>query len=496
MNVRRMIRRMLIAVLAWTRPRKKTVRTKQTFFTLEIHTPTWVMACIITVVFFCLLMYELGTEIHILGAIALLCVLCLVLSILFMRRFAPDILTSDDRVTLIGFLCVAFGLLIVLVHSHRFLHPLITPLPAAAMLATILIGPFSALLISLLTCITMTLCYGMDFPLFLIIFAGCLTAILPTLNVYHRRDITKAGMYVACVHLIVIASIEWFVNGSLDNILEFGGWGIVNGFLSAIITMGLLPYMESFFSITTNIRLLELGDFTQALLKRVMMEAPGTYQHSIVVGNLAEIAARTIGANALLVRVAAYYHDIGKIDKPEYFIENNPPNTDNKHDDISPHLSSLVILSHVKEGVLLAKKNKLDAAIVDIIEQHHGTSLIHYFYLKARTEDADIPEEQYRYAGPKPKTKEAAIVMLADCVEAATHADENWDHAHLVDNVARIINNKFVDGQLDDCDITLSDLHAIAQSFVKTLTEFYHSRIPYPMTDTDDHTYQKSTKKN
>ncbi|MFC1546658.1 HD family phosphohydrolase, partial [bacterium] len=414
----------------------------------DIHIVTWLLALIIYVIFFAIFVYTLGFYYKTILAIFLYLTLTFMLIIIFMKRKSQELIKCDESITLMGFILVVFILLILFVKRHDFLHPLLTPLPAAAMIINILLGPFAALIVVLVTVTTMAIFYNYDFMIFFIMLIGSLTAIACTMNVLHRRDITKSALYVGIANVACIGMLKFLNSVPMPDILEQAGWGFTNGFFSAIITIGLLPYMESFFSITTNIRLLELADFTQPVLKQLMMEAPGTYHHSLIVGNLAEIAAREIGANALLVRVGAYYHDIGKFGKSEYFGENMPQHAVSKHDEITPNLSSLVILSHVKDGVTMAKKIKLDKAVIDIIEQHHGTSLIHYFYHKAQTGAKDtINEEKYRYPGPKPRSKEAAIIMLADSVEAATHSSSDFSHTHLKDTVTKIINNKFVDGQ-------------------------------------------------
>jgi putative nucleotidyltransferase with HDIG domain len=217
-------------------------------------------------------------------------------------------------------------------------------------------------------------------------------------------------------------------------------------------------------------------------------EAPGTYHHSLVLSNLAGAAADTIGANVLLVRVGAYYHDIGKLAKPEYFTENQMM-SDNKHDDLEPSLSKLVILNHVKDGVELAEKAHLSPRIVDFIQQHHGTSLIHYFYQRALEDNTagDASEEDYRYPGPKPQSKETAIVMLADAVEGATRSLEEHTPVKIEETVRKVVNNKFIDAQLDECDLTLREIELICESFAKTLSAMYHTRVKYPHTRKNGH---------
>ncbi|MBN1353060.1 MAG: HDIG domain-containing protein, partial [Candidatus Omnitrophica bacterium] len=218
------------------------------------------------------------------------------------------------------------------------------------------------------------------------------------------------------------------------------------------------------------------------LLKELTIKAPGTYHHSIQVGNLAEEACDAIGANSLLARVGSYYHDIGKKEKAGYFVENEGTSA-SKHDKLTPSMSALIITNHTKDGIEIAKKYKLNRAITDFINQHHGTSLIYYFYQRALEKvksDSELKEEEFRYPGPKPQTKETAIVLLADSVEASSRMLSDPTPARIKSLVQKIINNKFIDGQLDECDLTLKDLHNISESFVRVLTGVFHSRLEYP----------------
>jgi putative nucleotidyltransferase with HDIG domain len=260
--------------------------------------------------------------------------------------------------------------------------------------------------------------------------------------------------------------------------------GAAGGVLSAILAIGILPVFEQMFDIITPIKLLELSNPNQPLLKKMLFEAPGTYHHSILVGNLAEAAANEVGANALLTRTGAYYHDIGKIKRPYFFKENQITN-DNPHDKITPKLSTLIITSHVKDGMELAEENKLPRAIKDIIEQHHGTTLVRYFYVMAMNNESEMVEEaSFRYDGPKPFSKEAAIVMLADSVEAAVRSMGNPTTLDMEKMVNKIVEEKVNDGQLDNCDLTLKDIEKIKQSFLKILEGIFHSRIEYPEVNT------------
>jgi putative nucleotidyltransferase with HDIG domain len=257
---------------------------------------------------------------------------------------------------------------------------------------------------------------------------------------------------------------------------------LAGGMLTGILALGLTPIMESLFNYSSNIRLLELLNLDQPVLKELMLIAPGTYHHAMVVGQMVEAAAETIGANPMLAKAAAYYHDIGKIKKPAYFVENQMSG-ENKHEKLAPSMSSLILISHVKDGVELARKHRLGERIVDIIRQHHGTNMITYFYHKAKTQAANrnqIKLEDYRYPGPRPQTKEAGLVLLADQVEAASRTLTDATPARIKGLVQKIIDDVFTDGQLDECELTLKDLHHIARSFNKILSGIFHQRIQYP----------------
>jgi putative nucleotidyltransferase with HDIG domain len=262
---------------------------------------------------------------------------------------------------------------------------------------------------------------------------------------------------------------------------------------AGVLATGLTPLAELLFGYTTDIKLLELATMDQPLLQELMVEAPGTYHHSIIVGNLVEAAAKSIGANALLAKVAAYYHDIGKTKKPLYFIENQFQ-CENRHEKLAPSMSSLILISHVKDGVELARQHHLGKEIIDIINQHHGKSFISFFYNKAieareKAQSAKsvplppINADDYRYPGPKPQTKEAGLVLLADVVEAACRTLTEPTPARIQGMVNKLINNIFSDGQLDECELTLKDIHQIAKRFNQILATIHHKRIEYPVTN-------------
>ncbi len=291
------------------------------------------------------------------------------------------------------------------------------------------------------------------------------------------------------VSMIVLASLMQDQFGPAAVLVQ-SVCGFFGGVFAGILVTGFAPLAEMLFGYTTDLKLLELASMDQPLLQELMLQAPGTYHHSVIVSNMVEAAAKAIGANSLLAKVSAYYHDIGKLKKPLYFIENQFDG-ENRHEKLAPSMSSLILISHVKEGVELTRQHKLGQPIVDIISQHHGTRLISFFYQKALeareknktskgTELPPIDVEDYRYPGPKPQTKEAGLVMLADVVEAACRALPEPTPARIQGLVNKLINNIFIDGQLDECELTLKDLHQIAKRFNQILATIHHKRIEYP----------------
>ncbi len=329
-------------------------------------------------------------------------------------------------------------------------------------------------------------------------------AVFATLQVRRRSRLIRAGIYIGVAGFLlagafgVIGPIDPLAIGQTD-------WGMVGtqsmicvsaGIMTAMLVGGLLPVLESCFKITTEISWLELADLNHPLLRRMTIEAPGTYHHSLVVANLAESAAEAIGANATQCRVSAYFHDIGKLVKPNYFTENAPLD-ENPHDDLTPTMSALIIIAHVKEGVDLALKHKLNQEVIDAIQQHHGTSAVAYFYRRALQQQADakmggkimnmregdipaVKEESFRYAGPKPQNREIAILSLADSIESASRSLEKPSPQKIEQLINEIIDARIADRQLDECGLTLNDIRTISDKFLFTLRNMMHSRIAYP----------------
>ncbi|MFY9217618.1 MAG: HDIG domain-containing metalloprotein [Tepidanaerobacteraceae bacterium] len=392
--------------------------------------------------------------------------------------FHRDVYNNNLYLTLL--ILIILSTLIISLGVKNISNYLI-PLAAGSMLISILINPQVAVFASFTMSVVVGIMLGNDFSHALVALSGALIGIFCTAKVSQRSDLTKAGGIIGGAKFILITGTMLLNNSTALEILKESPWGLVSGILSAILAIGTLPFLENAFGITSAIKLLELSNPNQPLLRKLMLDAPGTYHHCIIVGNLAEAGAEAVGADSLLARVGANYHDIGKLKRPYFFIENQLT-SDNPHDKLSPTLSALIITSHVKDGVEIAKEYRLPDCITDFIVQHHGTSLLSFFYQKAlESADEKKPDEaSFRYEGPKPKTREAAIVMLADCVEAAVRSLPKPTHGKIEGLIRQIIKDKLSDGQLDECDLTLKDLDKIAIAFSKIMTGIFHTRIEYP----------------
>jgi len=361
------------------------------------------------------------------------------------------------------------------------------PVATGAMLISIFQGTVMAVTFSLIISVLSSLLTGGRVEFFLYFFVSSIVAAYGVRNCYERGILIKTGLLVGLMNAVLALAVE-MIYGSLYSLeaLIAATCGLFGGLLSGVIATGILPLVEMSFGFTTDIKLLELGNLDQPLLRELMVRAPGTYHHSVIISNMVEATAKAVQANPLLAKVSAYYHDIGKMKKPLYFVENQT-GSENKHERLAPSMSSLILISHVKDGAELAKKHKLGREIIDIIQQHHGSSLISFFYQKAKdrmgsrgSKSTEIKDEDFRYPGPKPQTKEAGLVMLADMVEAAARSLVDPTPARIQGMVQKIINKAFSDGQLDECELTLKDLHEIAKSFNKTLSGIFHHRIEYP----------------
>jgi len=392
--------------------------------------------------------------------------------------------------TLLLFLILIIRLSVIFAEAINQTFPLIPidsilygiPFSIGAMLVCVVKEIRVAFLFSVALSIICGLLFENNLKFFIYPFLGSLVSALGVTQCEQRSKLIKAGIYVGLVNITLILCFKAMQKQIFDySIFLDLAFGMGGGVISGVIVTGLIPIVETIFGYTTDIKLLELMNLNHPLLKRLAIEAPGTYNHSILVGSMAEAAAEAINARPLMSRVSAYYHDIGKLTKPLYFIENQ--GTENKHDKLTPSMSSLILIAHIKNGVELAKEYKLGREITDIIKQHHGTSLITYFYQKAiKIENPhlkEINEKDYRYPGPKPQTKEAGLVMLADEVEAASKTLTDPTPARIQGLVQRIINKIFIDGQLNECELTLKDLHLIAKSFNRVLGGIFHHRVDY-----------------
>lgn len=328
-----------------------------------------------------------------------------------------------------------------------------------------------------------------DVRTFLVMAASAFTCCLSLKEIRTRMKLLQVGTVAAVVVFVTSMSLD-FLAGDVRpiTVLSNAGWHSFAAISVSIIIQGLLPLIERLFRIATSMTLLDYSDANQPLLRRLAMEAPGTFSHSLLVGSIAEAAAEAIGRNGLLCRVGAYYHDIGKINKPPYFIENQVGQT-SKHKELSPAMSQLIIVGHVKDGKEMAKEYRLPAVLRQFIETHHGTTLVEYFFKEAmKKQDDNQPppsESEFRYEGPKPRTKEAAIVMLADATEGAVRSLQDITPAKIDAIVHNIAMKRLQDGQFDECDLTLRELSRIEASMAKTLTAHYHGRIAYPETSRD-----------
>lgn len=401
----------------------------------------------------------------------------------YLYIYHPDI-TSSEKLPIVACTIV---LAVVVVKVFSEFSGLLAPTAAGVMLASTLIDRRLGVLYA--SCITLALgaVTGFEMRYMVLSLVGGIAASLTLKADWNRTAIVKAGLVVALVN--TVTHIALGLTGavplgdalSLKDLLFAAG----NGPVSAVLALGSLPLLEMMFGIITPVRLLEISNPDHPLLHRLLLEAPGTYHHSIMVGNLAEAAAVAIGANSLLARVGSYYHDVGKIKRPYFFAENQVFGVENPHDKMSPTLSATVVTAHVRDGLELAEEHKVPAVVRKFISEHHGTTLASYFYMKASSEaqskDTPGPEEwDFRYEGPRPDSKETAIVMLADSTEAAVRSLTKPTPARIESVVRRIINERLNDHQLDRSDLTLRELDTIADAFTKVLTGIFHTRIEYP----------------
>lgn len=428
-------------------------------------------------------MEELGlhkgqvNELRVLG-LAVFVLVVMGVSIAYLYKFADSILDNDLHLVLLALITLVTLALGKVAHYYS---DFAAPLAAGALLTAILIDTRVGLLVSVILALLFGVIVDHDLRAVTVALVGGMTGVYSVSKLIHGYSFTKSGLWIAATNFLVICATGFVEQLTGIHILMQGLMGIVSGIATAVITTGLLPYLEHTFNITTPIKLLDIARPNHPLLQRLLLEAPGTYHHSVLVGNLAETAASMVGADPVTVRVGAYYHDIGKIKRPMFFIENQV-GPENPHDKIAPSLSTLIVTSHIKDGLDLCREFKIPRPVTDIIQQHHGTTLVSFFYNRATENEHSecIIEADFRYEGPTPQSKEAALVMLADACEAAVRSIAKPNVNRIEAMVRKLIKQRLDDGQLNDCNLTLKDLNTIGDVYIRVLSSMFHNRIEYP----------------
>ncbi|MFP4687863.1 MAG: HD family phosphohydrolase, partial [bacterium] len=415
---------------------------------------------------------------------------------IYLREYRPDFF---EKYNLLAVIAIIIAGLVAAARILQIMQPHLPsgieygfPYTAAIILLAILISPQMALLISLFLSLLAVSFFGFGFELFALYLLGGLAGLFSVKDIDRRTELMRSGAIVAAVQIYAVFLFYIIRTGNVLE-LELGvklAWAAFNGaILVPFVVVGILPFLENGFNITTNFKLQELADLNHPLLQKLFIKAPGSYQHSIMLSNLCEQGAQAIGANTLLVRAGTYFHDIGKAEMPEYFVENQGEG--NPHDELKPTLSASILKTHVKKGVELAEENNLPREIIDMIKQHHGTTKIQYFYHRALETEEEVNEEEFRYPGPIPQFKEAAILMVGDSVEAAARTIENPTHKKIREVVQSVVYDKFKQGQLNQCELTLKDLDTIVETFTRVLASIHHKRISYPDDEENGHPGEK-----
>lgn len=411
----------------------------------------------------------------------------------FIYKFNLSIYNNTRKVLIIFILLIIFTIIIKLLTTlsaiHLNLWNYLFPIIAASMIYTIIFDLRMGIVVTVCLALFAGVATNLDFSLAMAYLTGGIFSTYLVSNISQRSEVMKSGFISSLILAFLFFTIN-LVSGNPTSIALYTALGVLNGIICAILTIGLLPFIESFFKIVTAMGLLELSHTDQPILKEMLISAPGTYNHSLLVGHLSENSAKAIGADSLLVKVAALYHDLGKLRRPEYFSENQS-NSENIHDKLNPSMSKNIIASHIRDGIEDAIKHKIPRKVIQIISQHHGTSLMTYFYekqkdketIKASNGSSELMKSHFRYQTRKPQSKEAAILMLADSVEAAVRSIDEITPKKIEQMVSYIIDNKIKDGQLNEADITLKEINIINQNLIDGLIAIYHSRINYPGTD-------------
>lgn len=423
---------------------------------------------------------------------AMFIALSVVLLVAYVERRAPRRRVDNLMLSILGLVFVLMSILIALTKwiinaGGPTSVPYLLPISMGAMLITVMMDSSLAVVASFYFSFLLGASLSFNFDYVFYGFVGALVGAYSVSQVTSRGTFMRAGFFVSMMNVGAVIALHLLQTDHANDFHSFSlrvGLAALNGLVSAILAMGVLPFFETAFGLLTPIRLLELSNPNHPLLRKVLMEAPGTYHHSLIVGNLAEAAAEIVGADPLLCRVGAYYHDVGKTKRPMFFVENQMTK-ENPHEKIAPSLSHLIITSHVTDGLEMQKRAALPKPIQDICATHHGTTILWYFFNKAKEQDKNgtIKVDDYRYPGPKPKTRECAIIMICDAVEAAVRSMARPTPNRVEGVIRKIIRDRLQDGQLDECDLTLQDLDVMIGAFMKTLKGIYHSRIEYPDID-------------
>ena len=393
-----------------------------------------------------------------------------------LKRNCKELMESNVFYPMLITIIFLYVFYIIFLKNNYFTY--ILPFAMLPLIGTILGGR----LFSFVLTFTNILVLSREESWLLVMIAVALVAIYKADNLTSRSDIIKISLFLGIFQAVVSVSYGLVNQLNLVLLMTIIIFSVFGGLITGVISLGVLPYFENTFDILTNMRLLELSDFSHTLLKQLLVKAPGTFHHSIMVGALAESGAEAINANATFARIASYYHDIGKMKRPEFFVENQKGG-ENPHNKTKPSLSALILTSHTKDGYIMGKQNKLPKEILDVILEHHGTTLVQFFYYKALENGEKVVESNFRYSGPKPKTKESGIILMADTVEAAVRTLEDKSREGIENFIRYLIRTKIDDNQLSDSALTLGEIEKVIQAFVNTLQGVYHERIKYPKLD-------------
>jgi putative nucleotidyltransferase with HDIG domain len=398
----------------------------------------------------------------------------------YLRMELPWVFANNGMLAMFTVLTLAVLGCVVAIVPVAGLSEFAVPLALAPLVVASLMEKRPALVFTLMLSVLVMAVAELRAPFVAVAMMGGVTAVYSVQRLRHRWHFVRAFFAIAVANVAAILAWDLARNIPVADILRDGMWGALSALAATAVAFGLLPLVEQVFGLTSDITLLELSDLNRSLLRRMQLEAPGTYHHSMVVGSLAESAAEATGANSLLARVQAYHHDIGKLAKPEYYAENEPASSRSRHEKLTPSMSALVVKSHISEGLEMARKERLPRAVRNAIPEHHGTMVMAFFYHKALETDPTARREDYSYPGPRPRSKETAILMLADGVEGASRALAEPTPSRIRGLVQRIIEERVRDGQLDECNITIQELARIREAFIPVLTAIFHVRAPYP----------------